>query len=234
LDAEIRRAVTELVDLAPLPPPLDAATAAPLRRRGRALAVAGCVVVAVALVAAALARHDPAGRSVPPAAASTIPTTAGPLLPFDPPPPRPVPADLADPAPGPNGFPLDREVSDEAAFPGNIRHRSGGPYLSEAQVRQRVRDLAHCAAAASPGTSRCDGVVVRYFDSYQQAFRDYAPPDWSYYDGTIAHDREVYLATVYGAIPYCNRAILRSAACPIYRDHQNYVVDATTGQTPIG
>lgn len=232
LDTEIRRAVTELVELAPLPPTLEAMGEPQAHRRGRTVAAAVCALIAVAIFAAALTVRDSARTAGPLATSSTVPPTQAPLGVV--PPPQPVPQELADPSDVPNGFPLDREVSDEAAFPGNIRHRSGGPYLSEVQVRERVRDLAHCAPEPSPETGRCDGMVVRYFDSYEQAFKAYGPPFWSYYDGTIAHDREVYLATVYGALPYCNRALGRTSSCPIYRDHRNIVIDATTGQTPIG
>lgn len=179
-----------------------------------------------ALAAVVTLRQDV--RSVPAAepTGTTVPTThPGPSIP----PIRPVPQTLADPTPTPDAFPQALEDSNEAMFPGSILHRSGGPYLSEAQIRERVLVLARCGPEPSPTTARCDGMAIRFFDSYGRAFEAYGPPAWSYYVGFFGHDREVYLVTVYGALPYCNRGISRFAGCPIYRDHQNFVIDATTG-----
>ena len=75
--------------------------------------------------------------------------------------------------------------------------------------------------------SRCDSSFVQLFDSYEAAYRTYGPPAWQYV-GSFGHDREVYLATVYGAFPFCPKTTA-ATPCPLYRDHMNFVIDAVTG-----
>lgn len=232
LDVQIRRALSALVDLAPPPLPLDEAPSpAPRRPRPRRalVVVPVCVLIVGSALTAALAfrrRDDPAADPPFTSMPMTLPAPAPPSIP----PPGPVPQELADPTPEPNAFPQHLERSNEALFPGSILHRSGGPYRSEAQIRERVTQLVRCGPEPTPETARCDGIVVRFFDTYARAFEDYGPPGWSYYVGFFGHDREVYLVTVYGALPSCNRGISRFSHCPTYRDHQNLVIDATTGE----
>ncbi len=160
-----------------------------------------------------------------PAPVSTVvaPATSSPI-----PPPRPVPATLADRSPTPNQFPLDTEAYNEKVG-ATLRHRSGGPYLTETDVRQRALKLARCSSDVGD-SARCDGAVVKFFETYASAYQGYGTAGWQYRGG-FGHDREVYLVTVYGALPFCPRVpIIGPDGCPMYRDHDDVVIDATTGE----
>lgn len=206
-------------------------------RRGRRRRMATSLISLALLVVAAgggvnLARGDdrpptPGALSAPqPRTISRTPTSAPTPEPM--PPPRPVPPVLADPSPTQNEFPISIETYNEGVG-ARLRHRSGGPYLSEADVRQRALNLAGCASKAGDPV-RCDGAVVRFFESYAAAYKEYGPPAWQYMGG-FGHDREVYLVTVYGALPLCPKTISRYGSdCPLYLDHTNLVIDATTGE----
>ena len=197
------------------------------RRRRHALAIAALLVAVAGTVTTTQVVREEDGSSVlpitgPDPAASALPVRPPPA---GPPPPRPVPADLADPSPTPQDFPMSIQVYNEGVG-AKLRHRTGGPYLSEADIRGRVRQVAGCDDPRSG--ARCDGVVVRFFDSYASAYRQFGAPVWQY-NGGFGHDREVYLATVYGAFPFCAKGI-SGFGCPAYREHVNLVLDATTGE----
>jgi len=191
------------------------------RRRRIGTTVLSVLVLAGAASAVRLAQHDP-GPAQPaagpgPSQATTTSTSI--------PPPRADITQLADPSPTPNEFPMSIEQYTEGVG-ARLRHRSGGPYLSEADVRARALKLQRCGESPD---SRCDGAAVKLFDSYAAAYRDYGPPTWQYMGG-FGHDREVYLVTVYGALPFHPRGPNIGGSGLLYRDHQNYVIDATTGE----
>jgi hypothetical protein len=191
------------------------------RRRRVGTTVLSVLVLAGAAGAVRLASRD-TGSALPVAGPGpSDPTTTSTSLP----PPRADVTQLADPSPTPNEFPISIEQYNEGVG-ARLRHRSGGPYLSEADVRDRVLKLQRCGETPD---SRCDGAAVRLFGSYAAAYRDYGPPVWQYM-GNFGHDREVYLVTVYGALPFYPHGPSILASGRHYRDHQNYVIDATTGE----
>lgn len=201
----------------------------PLRRR-RSLVGMIAMAVALLLTTAVVVKMTEQGEgpASAPAVESTAPVTtiSSPIMSRPIPPPRPVPAVLADPSPAPQEFPMSIETFNEGVG-AHLRHRSGGPYLTEAEVRQRALALTRCEEA----TARCDGAVVRFFPSYASAYQAFGASPWQYMGG-FGHDREVYLVTVYGALPFCPRGppMIGGGGCPIYRDHLNMVIDATTGE----
>lgn len=206
-----------------------------LRRRHYVAGMIAMVLALVVTMVVAVRLADQVDQpSSAPAVEPTAPVTtisapvttiSTPITPQPIPPPRPLPAVLADPSPSPSEFPMSIEIYNEGVG-ARLSHRSGGPYLTEGDVRQRALDLTRCEQA----NARCDGAVVRFFASYASAYQAYGASSWPYIGG-FGHDREVYLVTVYGALPFCPRAaIIGPSPCPIYRDHSNLVIDATTGE----
>jgi hypothetical protein len=143
---------------------------------------------------------------------------------------RPAPFELAGRSATPNEFPQSIEDQNEANGTRGIRHRTGGPYLSEEQIVDRVKRELGCVAG-DPNfdpRARCDAVVARMFPSYADAYRGYGPPGWHYL-GSFGHDREVYLVTAYGRFSSCPKGPQLDNTCGVVERHENQVRDATTG-----
>lgn len=141
----------------------------------------------------------------------------------------PAQPELADRSATPNAFPQSSEDQNEANSAQGIRHRTGGPFLSEEQIVDRVKRELGCVAG-DPNfhpEARCDAVVARMFGSYADAYRDYGPPAW-HYIGSFGHDREVYLVTAYGRFLFCPKGP-SDMPCGFVERHENQVRDATTG-----
>jgi hypothetical protein len=205
-----------------------------LRRRGRRrakrrrfqLAVVAVVCTAVGATTVPRLLQRAATDRISTESPAGAPTHTAPADPRAPQPPRtPPPTELSDKATTTQTFPISIEQQNEQVAPGSVRHRSGGPYLSLSQMVDQVAQRLGCGTDAWGATTRCDSVVVRFFNSYESAYREYGQA-FRPYVGNLGHDREVYLATAYGSFPFCRKGD-GVGTCPVYRDHVNEVYDAT-------
>lgn len=145
--------------------------------------------------------------------------------------PQPVqPGDVVEAPGSPAPFPTFMENE-----PG-VRHRSGGPYISEEIAIDRVREHL-CPESVKvlhlPGARDCAKYefTARFFPRYEDAYIEHGPKGWGFVAGW-ARDREVYLVSVKGTIEAYDlfKAPGEAGTDPETIDHWNAEIDATTGE----
>lgn len=114
-----------------------------------------------------------------------------------------------------------------------MRHHSDGPYVSVADVHDKVAQALDCGSTR--GLRRCDEIIVKFFSGYADATA--AHPTGGAFASGLASDREVYLVTVKGQIDMTGSFTGAFANVEEYSmivDHWNYTVDAATGNFMSG
>ncbi len=187
----------------------------PMKGYRWALVAAGGLVAATVAAGSALA-GAPSFSSPPPQPAANPP----PFLPAS-----PRPQDPPFKATPQGGIPFPTQFDSQ---PG-MRRRSGGPYVSAADVRQKASTFLKCGSV-SP-LRRCDAVVVKFYDRFEDAANAHIKT--GNFASGLASDREVYLVSVKGSLDMTGTFRGASASVnsepPFVVDHWNYQVDATTG-----
>jgi len=109
-----------------------------------------------------------------------------------------------------------------------MRHRSGGPYVSIADVREKASGLLKCGS--TDPLRQCNEIVVKFFGRYEDAANAHVKN--GVFGSGLASDREVYLVSVKGSLDMSGAlraAVTSMDRAPLIVDHWNYQVDATTG-----
>lgn len=163
---------------------------------------------------------------------STIAAPSTQPLPLPPVAPAAMQPGMLPDSPQPGDPPVVLSPAGRLPFPKSLdsqpgmRHRTGGPYRTAAEVRQTVATRLGCG---TPGR-HCDAILVKFFSRYEDATEAY-DQNGAFASG-LASDREVFLVTVKGRLDHLVRGGLSAASLVV--DHWNLTVDATTGEVASG
>jgi hypothetical protein len=192
----------------------------PGRRRSRRVAGAAVAIAVAVAAAAAVGAGAVSARGGASQDAASVRISRGATAPPSPAPVRPI---ARSPVPPPAGAPFP------APGPGRgLLHHTGGPYVSRAQVvRHVLRDL-ECSVGSqrrnAPGVV-CARVDVAFFARYADAWK-LRGAIWAFVDPWAA-DREMYVVTVWGALPVAGVPYRAGDPAPV--ELTTVLVDATTG-----